>query len=436
MRYPTNDLEPHWLPFTANRDFKENPRLMVEARGVYFKSHRGHDILDAVSGLFNCPAGHSRPEIADAVYEQMKSMAYCPSFQHSHPSGFELAHRVKQLTPEGMDYVFFGNSGSEAVETAIKIALQYHRARGEGQRMRIVGRERGYHGVNFAGFSVGGMVKNRQMFGLGLPGVAHIRHTHLDENRFSRGQPQQGAGLAEDLQRLCDLHGGDSIAACIVEPVAGSTGVLPPPEGYLERLREICDQHGILLIFDEVITGFGRMGANFGAQRFSVRPDIMTMAKALTNGAQPMGATCVHEKVYKDITEAAPDNAIEFFHGYTYSATPPACAAGLAALDIYEKEGLFQRVYDLEDAFLDAVFGLRDIDIVTDIRGIGLAAAFDLAPDGTSGKRGYKAVQDFYDAGILVKMTGDTVILAPPYVIEQRHIDEMADKLQTVVRGL
>lgn len=434
MRYPTNDLENHWMPFTANREFKKNPRLVVEGHGVNYTSHTGHDIVDAVSGLFCCPAGISRKEIADAVYEQMQELSYIPSFQHGHPAAFELARRVKHLTPGDLDYIFFTNSGSEAVETALKIALLYHRARGDGQRMRLVGRERGYHGVNFGGFSVGGMVRNRAMFGLGVPGIVHMRHTWLEENRFSRGQPENGAELADDLQRFCDLHGGETIAACIVEPVAGSIGCYVPPKGYLERLREICDANGILLIFDEVITGFGRLGENFAGQRFGVVPDLMTMAKALTNGSIPMGGVAASENVYKTITEAAPETGIEFFHGYTYTAHPSACAAGIASLDIYNSEGLFEKSAAMEDYFLDQLFAMRESDIVTDIRGIGLLGAFDLAAkDETPGLRGGQAVKDFYNAGVLVKMTADTVILAPPFVAEKADIDRMFDVIRGVV---
>ncbi len=382
MQYAANDLRHHWMPFTANRHFKnENPRLLVEGKGLVFRSYTGHEIIDAVSGLFCSPAGHARVEIADAVHAQLKDMSYCQPFQHGHPASFELSRKVAQLLPGDIDYVFYTNSGSEAVETALKIALLYHRVRGQGQRLRFVGRERGYHGVNFGGFSVGGMVKNRDMFGLGIPGVVHMRHTWLEENRFTRGQPETGAELADDLQRFCDIHGGDTIAACIVEPVAGSVGCYVPLKGYLERLREICDRHGILLILDEVICGFGRIGGNFAAQAFGIRPDIVTMAKALTNGAIPMGAVAVSEAIYSEITEVAPDKAIEFFHGYTYTAHPAACAAGLAAQAIYEKEGLFERARNLSGYFLDRLFDLQRVGVVTDIRGIGMLGALDLHPD-------------------------------------------------------
>ena len=432
MAYATNDLEPHWLPFTANKAFKKEPRLIVGGKGLHLKSHEGHDIIDAVSGLFCSPAGHSRPEIADAVHTQLNELSYSPPFQHSHPAAFELARRVKNITPGDLDYVFFVNSGSEAVETALKIAILYHRVRGEGQRLRLVGRERGYHGVNFAGFSVGGMVKNRDMFGLGVPGVLHMRHTWTEENRFSRGQPENGAELANDLQRFCDLHGGDTIAACIVEPVAGSTGCLVPPKGYLQRLREICDAHGILLIFDEVICGFGRIGAPFSAERFGVQPDLMTMAKALTNGAIPMGAVAASDHVYQTITEAAGPEAIEFFHGYTYSAHPAACAAGVAALSIYEKENLFDRAKALESHFIDRLYDLEGLPVVTDIRGIGLLGGVDMAPDGGPGTRGYQALRDLYAAGVLTKVTGDCILLAPPFVSEESDVDRMFD----VIRGV
>lgn len=432
MQYGANDLGHHWLPFTANKHFREAPRLMVKAEGVHYATHDGRDVLDMVSGLFCVPAGHGRKEIVDAVARQLAELDYTPHFQHGFPGSFELARRVAQLTPGDLDYVFFGNSGSEAVETAAKIALLYHRVRGQGQRQRLVGRERGYHGVNFAGFSIGGMVRNREMYGLGLPGVLHMRHTWLPENRFHREQPPHGAELAEDLQRFVDLHGADTIAACFVEPVAGGTGCLVPPEGYLERLREICDANGILLVFDEVICGFGRMGTNFAADRFGVMPDMITMAKALTNGCIPMGAVAVSEKIFRTVTEGSPEKAIEFYHGYTYTAHPAACAAGIAALDIYEKDGLFARAAELSPAFLDAVFALEDIPAVTDVRGIGMLAGIDLAAGGKPGTRGYQAVQDLYAAGLLTKVTGDCVLVAPPFVSEPSHFERMHDILREV----
>jgi beta-alanine--pyruvate transaminase len=344
-------------------------------------------------------AGHGRREVADAVGKQLMELDYCAPFQSAHPLAFELAQRVAALTPGDLDYVFFANSGSEAVDTALKIALAYHRARGQGQRMRFISRERAYHGVNIGGTSLSGLVKNREAFGVGLTGVAHLRHTWLPENRFTKGQPENGAELAEDLQRMVGLYGADTIAACFVEPIAGSTGILVPPKGYLERLREICDAHGILLVFDEVICGFGRTGKAFAAQSFGVTPDMMTMAKALTNGAQPMGAVAVSKNIYDTICGPAPAEAIELFHGYTYSAHPAACAAGLAVLDIYEKEGLFERAADMSEYFLEAVFALSDLPVITDIRGYGLIAGFDVAPAGTPGVRGYEVQKRLFEGG-------------------------------------
>ena len=433
--HPGN-LEHHWLPFTPNRDFKRAPRLMVRGSGMHYESADGRPILDGLSGLFCAPAGQSRPEIADAVADQLRRMSYCTSFQHGHPGAFALAERLARILPGDLDHVFFTNSGSESVDTALKIALLYHRARGEGHRQRFVGRERAYHGVNFGGISVGGIGPNRAGFGPGLPGVAHLRHTWLPENRFSRGEPEHGAELADDLERLCALHGGHDIAACIVEPVAGSTGCLPPPRGYLKRLREICDRHGILLIFDEVICGFGRLGAPFSADRFGVQPDLVTLAKALTNGAVPMGAVAVRQEVYRTVTEAAPPQGIELFHGYTYSGHPVACAAGLAALDVYEKEGLFERAAALEEHFLDLMFSLGELPVVTDVRGIGLLAGLDLAPDGEPGRRGYRAIRELFEAGLLVRVTGDAVLVAPAFVAEPADLEAIAERMRGVLERL
>ena len=433
MQLTANSLEHLWMPFTANREFKASPRLCTHGEGVYYRSHRGERILDASSGLFCVAAGHGRPEIADAVHRQLLELDYCPPFQLGHPAQFELARRVAALTPEGIDRVFFGNSGSEAIESAIKIALVYHRARGEGTRTRMVSRERAYHGVNMGGTSLSGMVKNREAFGIGMAGVSHMRHTWLPENRFSRGQPPNGAELADDLERIVALYGAETIAACFVEPIAGSTGALVPPLGYLERLREICDRHGILLIFDEVITGFGRTGRAFAAQSFGVRPDIMTLAKALTNGNLPMGAVAVGEGIYDTITNSAPDGTIDFFHGYTYSGSPAACAAGLATMEIYEREGLFTRAAELSPYFLDAVFSLRDLALITDLRGYGLIAGFDLEPGSRRpGTLGPAVQKRFFAAGLHLKMTGDTGIIAPPLVSERSHIDRLVE----VVRGV
>ena len=430
MKYDLEFLENYWMPFTSNRDFKADPRLVVRGEGVYMYSQEGERILDGSSGLFCCAAGHSRPEIAEAVYAQLKEAAYVPPFQLSQPLAFELARRVSQLTPDGLDHIFFVNSGSEAVDTAMKVAYAYHYARGEGQRQRFVSRERAYHGVNMAGVSLSGMIKNRQVFGPGIPGVVHMRHTWLPENRFVKGQPETGIELADDLERIAMNYGPDTIAACVVEPVAGSTGCLVPPAGYLERLREICDCYGILLIFDEVICGFGRLGAPFGAQAFGVTPDVMTMAKALTNAAQPMGAVAVSDRVHSAIIESAPDNAVEFPHGYTYSAHPAACAAGLATLDIFENEKLVERASDLGPYFLGQVFALSDLSIITDIRGYGLFAGFDIAPDGGAGIRGLDFQKRLYRNGLHVKMTGDAGLLAPPLISEHRHVDQMCEILR------
>ncbi len=430
----TAKLENYWMPFTANRDFKAQPRLFAKAEGLYYWTPEGKKILDGSSGLFCCAAGHGRREIAEAVGRQLRELDYCPPFQSAHPLGFELAQRVAALTPGDLDHVFFANSGSEAVDSAIKIALAYHRARGQGQRMRLVSRERAYHGVNIGGTSLSGLVKNREAFGAGLTGVAHMRHTWLPENRFSKGQPDSGAELADDLQRIVNLFGADTIAACFVEPIAGSTGILVPPKGYLQRLREICDANGILLVFDEVICGFGRTGKAFAAQSFGVTPDMMTMAKALTNAAQPMGAVAVSKKVYNTIVGAAPEGAIELFHGYTYSAHPAACAAGLATLDIYEKERLFERAAELSDYFLESVFALSDLPVITDIRGYGLIAGFDIAPAGGPGVRGMEVQKRLFTAGMHIKTTGDSGIIAPPLVAERKHVDEICGILREVLK--
>jgi beta-alanine--pyruvate transaminase len=435
MKYATNSLDCYWMPFTSNRDFKREPRLYVKGEGVHYWTHDGRRILDGSSGLFCVAAGHGRKEIAAAVHDQLLELDYGPPFQGGHPGQFELARLIAQHTPDGIDRVFFVNSGSEAVDTAIKMALAYHRARGEGTRMRLVSRERAYHGVNIGGTSLSGLVKNREAFGVGMSAVAHMRHTWLPENRFTKGQPEHGADLADDLERIVATFGADTIAACFVEPIAGSTGTLVPPRGYLERVREICDRHGILLVFDEVICGFGRLGAPFAAQAFGVTPDIMTMAKALTNGNQPMGAVAVSDRIYDTLMEAAPEGAVEFFHGYTYSGHPAACAAGIATMGIFEREGLFARAAKLAPAFLDAVFSLADVPVITDIRGYGLMAGIDLAASGAPGARGTDAHKRLHAAGLYVKMTGDAAIVAPPLVTEQAQIDEMVSILREVLSG-
>ncbi len=428
-----NSLEQHWMPFTANRHFKANPRIINRAEGVYFTSDHGTKIIDGSAGLFCVAAGHGRREIAEAVHEALTTMDYVPPFQFGHPASFEVARRLAAVTPADLNHIFFTNSGSESVDTALKIALAYHKAKGEGQRMRLVGRERAYHGVNFGGLAVAGMVNNKKAFGLGLPGSLHLRHTHLPEHKFTVGQPETGAELADDLQRFVDLHGADSIACCIVEPIAGSTGVLVPPKGYLQRLREICDKHGILLIFDEVICGFGRTGKQFGSDSFGVVPDIITMAKALTNGVVPMGAVAVNEKVHQVLMDAAPEAGIELFHGYTYSGCPVASAAAIATRDIFEQEQLVERAGKMAPKFLDALYSMKDLDIVVDIRGYGMVGGIDLAPLNQPGGRGLKVMQELWDAGCMVKMTGDCALVSPPLVCEDKHLDEIFTKLRGVL---
>ena len=436
MQYSANTLENYWMPFTANRDFKDNPRLIERAEGMYYTNHHGGKVMDGSAGMFCVTAGHARPEIVEAVSRQLAQLDYSPPFQFSHPGAFEFATRLTRLLPAEINHVLFGNSGSEAVDSALKIVLAYHRAKGDGRKIRFVGREKAYHGVNFGGISVAGLVKNREAFGCGLPGVVHLRHTGLPEQRFTKGQPTVGAELADDLQRFVDLHGAENMAACIVEPIAGSVGCLVPPVGYLERLREICDANDIVLIFDEVITGFGRTGKGFAAETFGVTPDMMTLAKGLTNGVVPMGAVAVKDEIYDTVVNAAPDKAIDLFHGYTYSACPVAAAAGIATLGIYEKEGLFERAGKLAPYFLDAVFSLQDMDIVTDIRGFGLLAGIDLAPHPAPGIRGYEALNRLYEKGLMVKMTGDCVVLSPPLIISESEIDFMIDTLREVFEEL
>ena len=424
----TNSLEQHWMPFTQNRDFKAAPRLVTKSEGMYLWNQNGGKLIDGSSGLFNVAAGHGRREIAEAVHAQMLENDYTAPFQLGHPASFALASKVSALLPEPFNHVFFTNSGSESIDTALKMVMAYHRARGESQRLRFVSRERAYHGVNMGGVSLSGMVRNREGFPVVMPNVVAMRHTWDQNQLFTRGQPEKGAELAEDLQRFCDMYGAATIAAVFVEPVAGSTGTLVPPKGYLERLRAICDRHGILLVFDEVITGFGRLGKAFAADAFNVVPDIITMAKALTNGAIPMGAVAARDDIYETITNAAPGNAIEFFHGYTYSGHPAACAAGLATLRIYEEEGLFERAAELSDYFLDAIWSLRDMSIVRDLRGYGLIAGVEIFPEeGKPGARGNELQKRLFWKGCHVKWTGDTAIVAPSFVAERKHVDEIVD---------
>lgn len=423
-----------WMPFSPNKEFKQEPRMFVRGEGVWLWKPNGDRVIDASSGLFCVAAGHCRPEIAQAVFEQLSTLDYTMPFTRAHPKAFELAQRVAGFTPEGLDRVFFVCSGSESVDSAMKMALAYHRIRGQGHRQLFVSRERAYHGVNMGGVALSGMVNNRRSFGVGMPGVHFMRHTALPENKFVRGQPETGADLAEDLQRICAMVGGDNIAAVFVEPTAGSFGCLPPPKGYLDRIRAICDQHGILLVFDEVITGWGRMGANFGAQAFGVTPDLMTMAKAITNGAQPLGAVAARRDIYDTITEAGPAKGIEFFHGYTYSAHPASCAAGLAMMDIFEREDLIGRSAAMSPYFLDAIYSLRDLPCAIDIRGVGMMAAIEISAAGQPvGVRGHEAQKALYDANLNLKSTGDSLIVAPPFVSEREHIDLIVDTLRKVL---
>ena len=427
-----NSLEEHWMPFTSNKDFKESPRLMVKAKGVYYTDHHGNQLIDASSGLFCSPAGHSRAEIREAVALQLEQLDYVQPFQQGYNGSFELARRISQHTPEDLNRIFFTICGSSAVETAIKTAIAYFKAKGEGHRSHIVGRERAYHGMNIGGISVGGMVSNRKTFSnILMPNVHHLRHTHLPENLFVKGEPETGADLADDLERIAANIGPENIAACIVEPIAGSTGALVPPKGYLQKLRDACDKHGILLIFDEVITGWGRTGYPFAAQAFDVTPDIMTMAKAITNGVVPLGAVASRENIYDTILDASPMGAVEFFHGYTYSAIPVSMAAGLAMQNIIEKENLFQRSRDMSPYFLDGLFSLKDIDVITDIRGYGMLGGIDICFDERPGKAGYTCFKKLFEAGLSLKATGDCLIVAPPFICEKEQIDEIIEKLRT-----
>ncbi len=425
-------LESHWIPFTDNKSFKEEPRLLTRAEGVYLWNQHGERLLDGSSGLFTSAAGHGRQEITDAVTQQLTELDYVPSFYRSHPRSFELANKLTPLLPEPINHVFFCNSGSEAVDSAIKIALQYHACRGEAERNMFVSRDRAYHGVNMGGSSLSGLLKNRQGFNSRLPGVVHMRATWDEAQVFSRGQPlHRGEEMADDLLRFVNIYGGNNIAACFVEPIAGSTGVLVPPVGYLERIREICTAHGILLVLDEVLVGFGRTGAAFAGEAFGVVPDIMTMAKALTNGAVPMGAVGVRDDIYQTIVDAYPENVVELAHGYTASAHPVACAAAIAALDIYAKENLFARANELSEYFLDSIFALQNVAGVTDIRGYGLIAGIDVVPGDAPGAKGHELQKRLFDAGLHVKTTGDAAIIAPPLVTEKAQIDEMCEILKS-----
>jgi beta-alanine--pyruvate transaminase len=434
-RVVPNDLNAFWMPFTANRQFKQAPRMFVSAKDMHFTTTDGRKVLDGTAGLWCVNAGHCRPKITEAIQQQAAELDYAPAFQMGHPLAFEFANRLIDIAPKGMDHVFFTNSGSESVETALKMAIAYHRAKGDGSRTRLIGRERGYHGVNFGGISVGGIVTNRKMFGTLLTGVDHMPHTHLPaQNSFTRGEPEHGANLADELERIVTLHDASTIAAVIVEPVAGSTGVLIPPKGYLKKLRDICTKHGILLIFDEVITGFGRLGAPFGADYFGVTPDIITTAKGITNGVIPMGAVFVKKEIH-DAFMTGPEHLIEFFHGYTYSGNPIACAAGIGTLDTYKEEGLLTRGEELAPYWEDALHSLKGEPHVIDIRNIGLVGAIELESiPGHPTKRAFQAFVKAFERGALIRTTGDIIALSPPLIITKGQINELIDHVREVLR--
>lgn len=431
----TNSLEQFWMPFTANRQFKENPRMFVGAKDMHYMTADGRKVLDGTAGLWCCNAGHGRPRVVEAIQRQAAVLDYAPAFQMGHPGAFELAARLAAMAPADLNRIFFTNSGSESVDTALKIAIAYQRARGEAGRTRLIGRERGYHGVGFGGISVGGIVSNRKHFGSLLTGVDHMRHTHdLSRNAFTRGQPEHGAELADDLERIVALHDASTIAAVIVEPIAGSTGVLIPPKGYLKRLREICDKHGILLIFDEVICGFGRLGEPFGADYFGVIPDMMTTAKGITSGTVPMGAVFARQHIH-DAFMTGPEHMIELFHGYTYSAHPLACAAALGTLDTYAEDGLFNRAKELAPYWEDAIHSLKGLPHVIDLRNCGLIGAIELEPiAGQPTKRAFSIFLEAYERGILIRTTGDIIALSPPLIISKAQIDELIGTLGDILK--
>jgi len=437
MKSRDYDLEAFWMPFTANRQFKAAPRMFVSAKDMHYVTDDGRKVLDGTAGLWCVNAGHCRPKIVEAVQKQVAAMDYSPAFQMGHPSPFRVAERIAKLAPGDLDHVFYANSGSEAVDSALKIALAYHRARGEGQRTVLVGRERAYHGAGFGGISVGGIPPNRKAFGSMLPRVDHLAHTHnLKENAFSRGQPAWGAHLADELEtRIIPLHDASNIAAVIVEPMAGSTGVLIPPKGYLERLRAICDKHGILLIFDEVISGFGRLGPCFAADVVGVVPDMITIAKGITNGTVPMGAVIVRRGIYDAVVNSAPAGAIELFHGYTYSGHPLATAAAEASLDLYQEEDLFKRSQAIAPYFENALHSLREMPHVVDIRNLGMVAGIELEPDaGKPGARAFNVFLRCFEKGLLIRTTGDIIALSPPLIISESQIDELVDILGGALR--
>jgi beta-alanine--pyruvate transaminase len=435
-----NDLDALWMPFTANRAFKKRPRLVERASGKYYYTPDGRPVLDGVAGLWCCNGGHNRDPITEAIRRQAGELDFAPSFQFGHPRAFECATRLADLAPDGLTRVFFANSGSEAVDTALKIALAFHLKRGQGGRTRLIGREKAYHGVGFGGISVGGIVTNRKWFGNALGGTDHLPHTYnRDKQAFSKGEPAWGAHLADELERLVLLHDASTIAAVIVEPMSGAAGVLPPPQGYLQKLRAICDTHGILLIFDEVITGFGRMGHAFAAERYGVVPDMITFAKGCTSGTVPMGGVLVSEAIHQTFMDnGGPEHMVELFHGYTYSAHPLAVTACIATLDLYRDEGLFERAKALEPHWIDAIMGLKDLALVEDIRAVGMVAGIDLTPiKDTPGLRGYQTLEHaFHEQGLMLRIAGDTLVLSPPLVIDQDDVAQIVQKVRASVQAL
>ncbi len=431
-----NSLNEHWMPFSSNKDFKRNPRLITNAKGIYLKTHEGNTLIDGSSGLYCNPLGHGRKEIIEAIKNQLEKLDYTMPFQQGYGGSFELATKIAQKTPEDLNRIFYTICGSTAVETAIKIAVAYFRAKGEPKRFRFIGRERGYHGMNIGSLTVGGIVNNVKVFtDILMPGVKHMRHTFLPDHKFVKGQPETGADLAEDLENIAKKIGGENIAACVVEPIAGSTGVLIPPKGYLQRLRKICDKHGILLIFDEVVTGWGRTGSAFAAQEFGVTPDIITMAKATTNGIVPMGVVAVRENIYDQVMDASPEGAVELFHGYTYSGIPVAVSAALAVQEIFEKEDIFNRVKNISNYFQEGLHSLRDIECIESIRNYGLLGGIDIQMMDKPGKAGFQVYKECYKAGINIKPTGDALIIAPPFICDKKNIDEIIEKLRKGIKN-
>ena len=431
------NLDNYWLPFTPNKKFKANPRLLTSAKGMYYKSDDGREVLDGIAGLWCTNAGHCHPKIVAAVQNQAAELDYATAFNMSHPKAFEIAEKDSSLTPKGLDRIFYGNSGSEAVETAMKVALAYHASKGDGQKTKFVGREKGYHGVNFGGVSVGGLTPNRKSFGPLLPGIDHMPHTWDTEHMaFSKGQPEWGLHLADELEKILILQDPSTVAAVIIEPVTGSGGVIVPPVGYLERIREICTKHNVLLIFDEVITGFGRLGSCFAANRFDVRPDMITMAKGLTSAMIPMSAVAFDNSIYDQLMEG-PEAMIELFHGYTYSGHPVACAAGIAALDVYEEEGLFDRAKEMEPHFQEAIHSLKGLNQVIDIRNIGLMGAIHFGSDGLPATEfAAKVFQHCYDNNVLVRYSGEFLVLSPSLIVEKEHLDTIADALKAAITSV